>query len=439
MTSQAPAPAPAVLKFSKSRLVSLLREASDLFQAVAPKLKILSTLSWEPEVAASFLAAGGTGLPTPTYAIDREEKKKAQEALVAFRPKLEGDHPALSWLRQTLDSLHKASQLLLEVESDAFYRLSSEIYGNSRSNSFFAQTTNLGLAQSISTRIAPYDLQELSDESVKLLSAEEVVKRLTERVEAREPKMALKVELTEKITAKIVAGASRVRVRKGARFSALEVESLWNHEIESHSLTAHNGALQENCAYLSSGGPRTTKTQEGLAVFFEIYGHKMSQARFGRLCDRILAVAQVEDGADFVQLYRWYRERSDDELEAFYNTQRIFRGAKLTGGAPFTKDIVYLEGLLGIYNFLRIAAKTQNYLLVESLIAGRIALEDVGIIAWLRAHGILAPPKYLPEWLRNWEALLSFFSFSAFLNNVQLSEMQDFFDSHTLARWDLSP
>jgi len=180
-------------------------------------------------------------------------------------------------------------------------------------------------------------------------------------------------------------------------------------------------------------------TQEGLAVFYEVYGHTISQRRFVSLCNRVEAVKLVESGADFIQLYRWFQERSNGSVEAFYNAQRVFRGAPLTGGAPFTKDVVYLTGLIGVYNFLRIAVKNQNRILVESLVCGRMALEDVATVAWLREHGILNPPHYVPDWLRNWEALLSFFSLSAVLGTTDLIGFQGYFDEYcTLEKWDLS-
>src|SRR5262249_28245916 len=145
----------------------------------------------------------------------------------------------------------------------------------------------------------------------------------------RIPSMSVQVELSDGISAKVVAGMNRVRVRRDARFSDVEVAALWNHEIESHCLTAHNGNLQENCEFLCSGGPRTTMTQEGLAVFFEMYGHSMSQRRFLAICDRVHAVELVEKGANFIELFRWYRDRSDTDMEAFFATSRIFRGTQL--------------------------------------------------------------------------------------------------------------
>ena len=55
-----------------------------------------------------------------------------------------------------------------------------------------------------------------------------------------------------------------------------EAEGLWHHEVEIHALTAQNGAAQSEAPFLSSGGPRTTRTQEGLAVFAELYNRVLT-------------------------------------------------------------------------------------------------------------------------------------------------------------------
>ncbi|MBI1859693.1 MAG: DUF1704 domain-containing protein [Deltaproteobacteria bacterium] len=423
---------------SKSKLVSTIAEASDVFKFCAKKTKILASLSWDPKVAAEFLAAKGTVIPKPTYNVDRTSGEKAMEQLKALEPKLKGDDPALIWLRRTHQSYCNGVRLLGELENKTFHEVSSALYGNPKSIPYEGGKSNLALASALLSRLETVSINDITEKQASI-SSEEFAEKLALKLKARTPEIPVRVEITDDIVAKVVAGMNRVRIRRDARFAVMDLDALWNHEIESHCLTAHNGAHHNGCDFLTSGGPRTTMTQEGLAVFHEIYGHTMSQHRFWSLCHRIQAIDKVEAGADFIELYRWYRDRCESDSEAFYATQRVFRGAPLTGGAPFTKDVVYLGGLLGIYNFLRIAVKTQNHLLIESLVCGRIALEDVTTIAWLRSHGILNPPKFVPKWLENWEALLSFFSFSAYLNHIDLSAFQNYFDSQNIFQsWDYS-
>ena len=60
------------------------------------------------------------------------------------------------------------------------------------------------------------------------------------------------------------------------------------------------------------------------------------------MSDRTIAIQMAVDGADFIEVYEFFLERIHSEEQAFENTRRVFRGGVLTGGAPFTKDIVYL-------------------------------------------------------------------------------------------------
>ncbi|MBY0369732.1 flavohemoglobin expression-modulating QEGLA motif protein [bacterium] len=413
---------------NKDSLLELLKDCSDAFSLASRKGKLLATLAWGPQVAQDFFKKNGTALPRPTYEIDRKSISEALEALGKLHGRLQGEHPVLQWLMKSKDSFSGGLRLILAIESPAFFELSNQLYGASTSRLARGKTSNLDLARSISGRMGVCNLNDIAEAREKI-SAEELAAALEKRLRKRNPPLHVKIELTDTIVSKVIAGMSRVRIRKDARFSDMEQGALWNHEVESHCLTAQNGALQRNCPFLAAGGPRTTLTQEGIAVFHEIYSHTMSQSRFLTLCDRVEAVHKVEEGADFLELYRWFLERSDTPLDAFYASQRIFRGAPLGGRYPFTKDVVYLAGLLEVYHFLQAATKVQDRMLIECLLTGRLALEDVGTIEWLRMHGILEPPHFVPEWLRNWESLVSFFSFfGVVLHSLDLSSFQTYFD-----------
>jgi hypothetical protein len=58
----------------------------------------------------------------------------------------------------------------------------------------------------------------------------------------------------------------------------------------------------------------------------------------------------AEEGADFLDLYRFFLGRGSDEENAFDNARRVCRGGLVEGGAPFTKDVCYLDGLLRVTN-----------------------------------------------------------------------------------------
>jgi hypothetical protein len=132
----------------------------------------------------------------------------------------------------------------------------------------------------------------------------------------------------------------------------------------------------------------------------------------------------AEDGASFLDLYRYLTGAGVAPRDAYLDAQRICRGGLLEGGAPFTKDASYLSGLMDVYNFLRVALRSGERAVAEVLVSGRIALEDIEALTWLRAEGVLTPPRFVPRWLAHWDGLLAYFSFTSFLNEVDLAPVE---------------
>jgi uncharacterized protein (TIGR02421 family) len=230
--------------------------------------------------------------------------------------------------------------------------------------------------------------------------------------------MAIDVVVDPKVTAKIQAGRTRVRIRKGAAFYAWELDNLWSHEVETHSLCAQNGILQPLAPFLSAGGPRSTRTQEGLATFAELYDHDLGITRMQQLAHRVKLVDLAERGADFVELYRYALDRDGDEHSAYLDAQRVCRGGLVSGGAPFTKDVCYLAGLLDVYTYLSDVVRAGNRDEAEMLVCGRVALEDMPALVELRNDHVLEKPTFLPHWLENWRGLLPYFAFTSFVGSL---------------------
>jgi len=102
-----------------------------------------------------------------------------------------------------------------------------------------------------------------------------------------------------------------------------------------HVATSLNGHSQTDLKILSASHPGTTKTQEGLAVFAEYITGNLDLDRLRRLSDRIIAIQMGIDGADFIDLYRFYLTKTDRPSDAYENARRVCRGGVITGGAPF--------------------------------------------------------------------------------------------------------
>ncbi|HSC86780.1 MAG TPA: tyrosine/phenylalanine carboxypeptidase domain-containing protein [Polyangiaceae bacterium] len=391
-----------------------LDKVQNVLGPLASKVRLLATIGWSRRVEEEFFASGCERLPVVEYPVDRVRAEEAITALAALLPELDGDHVLIEWLRAQVQSFLDSYRMLLAVGTHEFYSISRSLYGGARTTAFDRNTTNLDLAEHVA--------QRLGDESrfveKDALDTDSFVALLQERLRTRGQPLELEIVRDAELSAKVICGATRLRVREGATFGRSEAEGLWLHEVETHALTAQNGAAQSRWPLLASGGPRTTRTQEGLAVFSELYGRAMSSPRLGRIAERVRLVGLAEEGASFIDLHRYLVGRGQPAREAYLDAARICRGGRLEGGAPFTKDACYLAGLVDVYGLLRRALAFRSPLLGEILVSGRIHQNDLGALLWLREQGLLTPPRLAPGWLEQWDGMLSYFAFTSFLNEI---------------------
>lgn len=394
----------------------ILERASRCFEDVAARTRVLDGIQWPRRTEHDFFAANAERLPEPTYSIDRHMAEQNIEALAQLDRELAGGDPLLGYLRAIGASYARANEMLLAVGTRRFYELSLELYGGAKTLALDADTSNLDLAAHLQRRIGRG--MRKPDVEGPPMGAEAFAAELEHRITRELPELEVKVVLDDDLSAKVIAGAKRVRIRSGATFSLMEVDSLFVHEIETHALTAQNGLAQPKLPFLRAGGPRTTRTQEGLAVFAELFDHSLSIGRLRRLVERVNMVAMAEGGASFLDVYRHLLSLSVEPREAYLDAVRIFRGGIVEGGAPFTKDAAYLAGLAEVYNFLRVTLAEGAKHVAEVLVSGRLALDDIDLLLALREEGVLSPPRHLPRWLRHWDGLLPYFAFTSFLDEI---------------------
>lgn len=392
------------------------------------KTRVLEAIAWPKEVEAGFFAAGGEALPEVTYTVDRGPLNARVRSLDAAARSLPEDDVVGTWLRRVLASMRDANRLLLALGTKDFDRISTELYG-SAATPFHGGPRNIDLATHLLERLRVHGWDEADDAPEEPLTPEALAEYLLARAAREQPGLSLEVRVDAGLTAKVVAGASRVRIRADATFSPGEAEALWHHEVETHCLTAQNGAAQRAARFLRAGGPRSTAAQEGLAVFAEMHHHCLDVRRMERLARRVMLVDMAERGADFLDLYRFLLGVGATAREAFLDAQRVCRGGLVTGGAPFTKDAAYLAGLLDVQAFLTAVVRGGLRDELELLVCGRIDLDDLHALVILRQLGVLTRPRFLPRWLRGWRSLLPEFAFASFLDGVSLAPVAEHFSA----------
>ncbi|NOU29235.1 MAG: DUF1704 domain-containing protein [Polyangiaceae bacterium] len=382
-----------------------------VLHAVSTSTQLLAAITWPSDVERTFFATGA--LPSPRYEVNRDQAQANLTLLDEMAPELSGDAPLTVLLRRTAESFRLSNAMLLAVGTKEFHTLSREAYGGARTTAHGTGETNLDFAEHLVARLGDGNVVQRSGK----WTAEEFCRDIESRMQRRAKRPELNIELSDELSAKASAGTTKLRVRRDATFDPEEARGLFCHEVETHLLTAQNGAAQSKLPFLKNGGPRTTRTQEGLAVFSEFHAQAMTSERLLRLVNRVRLVAMAEDGADFLDLYRFLRERGHEERAAYLDASRICRGGLVTGGAPFTKDAVYLAGFLDVYEYLRTHVSRAGENVPALLVCGRIALEDMPELQALADDGTLEPPAFLPAWARRWDDLLTHFAVTSFLSD----------------------
>lgn len=400
-----------------------LKDAASLLLAAEDRLPVLRTLAWDRSLADRFFADGERALPAPAYPVI--DMAGPRENIRAARALIDGASPVHDWLRRFADATERTAALLSCVGRKEFYQHSADLFGEPASPVADGRRTALELARRLDRLLSEFDEGERRLAAPESLTASDLKRRLEDMLPRHFGDAPPRVEVTLNVSGKAAAGKDYIKLRADAAFSDLDAIQLLQHEALVHIATGRNGAAQPHFPILAESYPGNTRTQEGLAVFAEFISGALDPRRFKRLADRVIAIDMAANGADFLELYRFFRERSADDspMEAFESARRVVRGGLVEGGAPFTKDAVYLQGLLEVHNYLRTAVKAGDASFIRLLFVGKIDLTDLEAMRVLSDAGLLAPPRFMPPWARDLRPLLSYLAYSTFLNEIDLGEV----------------
>lgn len=390
-------------------------------------INVLSAVAWPASKERRFLEALSNGrevMPKIDYAPRVLSAQRAE--LDAIAGEADASHPLGNYLQRSARSWSIAAQLLETLGTDQVTAHSITLYGKPDDALPGGSHTNLDAARYflvIAEKLGDGLAMDTDDDAI--IPAQTLREDLQRELDGFFGAGVVAVELDDDLTAKAAAGASRIRLRASTSFSEYDRSQLLAHEAFVHTLTALNGRAQPVLRSLSRTSPRATATQEGLAVFAELMSGSIDIARLKRISLRILAIERALQGADFIEVFRFFRLHGQNERDSFSSAQRVFRGVPLSGGAAFTKDNVYLAGLLTVHTFFRWAFKRRRLDLLHNLFAGKFALEDVILLAPCFVDGSLAAPRYLPPWVHSAHGLAGKLAFSLFANRIRMGRIGD--------------
>ncbi|HEU4663320.1 MAG TPA: flavohemoglobin expression-modulating QEGLA motif protein [Dokdonella sp.] len=406
--------------------------AADLFATLDARLveatrgiRLLDSVSWPASIEIGFIASWKAGrAKLPEVAYPRLDFGDTRAKLDAISDAADPAHPVGDYIRRTAESWRVATDLLEAMGTPAITAHSAKLYGLPGDRVPGATLTNVDAARHFIAIADEYNSGAPLDEIETRIPAELLRIELKQRLDGFFGVDAIRVEVDPDLIAKAAAGATRIRLRSATTFSNYDRDQLLAHEAFVHSLTALNGRAQPNLKSLARSSPRITATQEGLAVFAELMSGSIDIARMKRISLRILGIDMAIRGADFIEVFRFFMDAGQSEADSFSSAQRVFRGAPVGGGAAFTKDAVYLRGLLSVHTFFRWALKNQRMALCRNLFAGKCALHDVIALEPYFDNGYIAQPRYLPPWVQHAHGLAGMLAFSLFANRIRLDRVE---------------
>ena len=393
-----------------------IRKVAHLLHDGARRVRILRSIDWPASVKHDFFAKDAKELPEIDY--PRFDAKPTIDIIREARRMIIPISPIDQWLEREANSIETGARMLAGISTPVFFEHSRQVYGEPTAPLRYIPVTSLELAQNIQEVIAGLARIDLGVAPSAHLSAEDVAREIEQAVSLHFGEDAPKVTLVDTLSANALATADEIRIRRDACFTDRDAVQLLNHEAYIHVATSLNGRAQPDLPILGAGHPSTTRTQEGLAVFAEIISGTMELDRLQRLADRVFAIQMAIDGADFLEIYHYFLERIGNSDQSFENARRVFRGGVLTGGAPFTKDVVYLFGLLQISNTINAIFSAGRSDCLRLLFCGKLDVQDIPALCELAAMGLCRPARYLPPWASDLRSLLASLTFSTFMNKI---------------------
>ena len=412
----------------------VIRALSDRLVEAQTPIRVLDAVKWDENVRKAFIKAKGKELPQvgrdyyagrPLGFDSGAKKLEFQNIERDITRQLGQFNPVGQIMRRMCKEYRMVIRMLEARGTPDFGLISQELYG-SASDAFHAGDPTLAdLGLMFSDYLNKIDDRgDLKDEP-KTLTAKDAVQMLQGRLNTvfGEEQSTIRVFESDGILADAAAGADYIKIRADAMFNERDVRALEVHEGLVHVGTTLNGLNQPICTFLAKGPPSSTVTQEGLAILMEVIAFASYPSRLRKLTNRTRAIHMAEEGADFLQVFNFFREQGFDMEQSYANASRSFRGST-PDGLPFTKDLSYLKGFILIYNYIQLAVRKGKLEAIPLLFCGKATLEDMRTLRQLVDEGLVVPPKYLPPQFRDLNALSAWMCFSNFLNHLSLDRIE---------------
>jgi uncharacterized protein (TIGR02421 family) len=285
------------------------------------------------------------------------------------------------------DELDRQLTLLNDRETPNFLHGSLQLFGHIDENL-------LATAQRLAALPAEPKAGEGRGGEVELLDAAALAREAENELDYYrqfDPSLAATVAVRDDISGILVSHGNFL-IGSDARVSRQRLRASLDHEIGTHALTYHNGKKQP-FQQLYAGMAGYEELQEGLAVLAEYLSGGLNLARLQLLAGRVLAVHSIVTGDSFTDTFaRLHEDYGFHPFTAFTISMRVFRG----GG--YTKDMVYLRGLMEVIDYL---GRDED---LQLLYCGKFALAHLPLLQELHWREVIQPIALRPRYLDTEEA-----------------------------------
>jgi len=288
------------------------------------------------------------------------------------------EDPTLAHIfRQKRDEIDRKLTMLTDIGTPKFLPGSLQVFGR-------PTASLVALANELLATIPPRLREGSGKDNWPAWRMADLAQTEVARYRKLLPEFAAKVELRQDLYSGFLSTQGNLLIGHQTKVPDTRAEALLQHEVGTHLVTYYN-ALKQPLRLLRSGLAGYDRLQEGLAVLAEYFANGLTRVRLRLLAARVLAVEMMCDHASFADVFSALRNTHQlPQRVAYTVTMRVFRGGGLT------KDLVYLQGLTEILDYLREGGE------LEPLLVGKIAAEHVPLVNELRHRQVLRPPPLTP-------------------------------------------
>ena len=415
-----------------STYLTEVKSLSDRIVKAQQPIRVLDAIKWDDSIKQAFFSSGCKSLPSvdAEYYLHRPlgfdplEKKQEFHQIERDLARKLGQLNPLSVIMRRICREYQDVVRMLEARGTAtFSNISQELYGSSQDVFHVGDPTIAELGSMMEGTLQQLVELDFLAEEPKTINAKDAVAILNEKIEQVFPGDGLRAMISDGIISDAAAGTDYVKLRADAFFNMRDLRVLEVHEIWVHLGTTLNGMAQPYCTFLGKGPPSATVTQEGLAVLMEILTFSSTPDRLMRLINRVRAITLAEEGADFMDIFAFFKAKGLDDDESYTFSSRVFRGSS-SNGMPFTKDLTYIKGFVLTYNFMRLAVHKGKPDRIPLLFCGKTMIEDMKVLVDLVDEGTVIPPRFLPPQFKDLMGLSAWMSFSRFMTSLNFRQLE---------------